>query len=107
MQCNYLKYFVVHKHECNGETIELGFDSEELLVNHYTIQSLNFYMNVKCTRGNATNLDKCCDKRVVKKFARNRNRFNVIDTLCKITDKRLLDQNKEFIVIKNYYKKLL
>jgi len=34
--------FEIHSHECSGHTLYLGVDSEDLLINHYIIQSLVF-----------------------------------------------------------------
>jgi hypothetical protein len=95
VQSAYLKSFIVHKHNCNGDTIDLGVNSEELLINHYINQSLRFYMDVKCTRGSATNFQNCPNKTAVQKFTKNRERFDVIDSLCNdVTDTRLVEQNK-------------
>lgn len=82
--------FGVHTHECLGDTLYLGVDSEELIINHYIVQSLVFYMEIKCTRGCADNFMNCPNKYVVEQQRKNRNRFNFIDKLAnEVLDERL------------------
>jgi len=82
--------FGVHNHECLGDTLYLGVDSEELIINHYIVQSLVFYMDIKCTRGCADNFMNCPNKHVVEQQRKNRKRFNFIDNLAnEVFDERL------------------
>jgi hypothetical protein len=96
VRSNCLKSFEVHYHICEGERIELGFDSNELLINHYINQSLRFYMDIKCTRGSATNFQNCGSKKSVEKFSKTRDRFDVIDSLANSEiDERLKKQTQQ------------
>jgi glycosyltransferase involved in cell wall biosynthesis len=45
--------FGVHGHRVNGNTFHTSHT--ELVINHYPIQSLNFFMTVKSTRGDVNN----------------------------------------------------
>uniref|UniRef100_A0A6C0JK10 Uncharacterized protein n=1 Tax=viral metagenome TaxID=1070528 RepID=A0A6C0JK10_9ZZZZ len=74
--------FSVHSHECLGDTLFLGSESEEMVINHYIIQSLVFYMEVKCVRGCADNFQNCLNKQAVEEQRKNRKRFNFIDKLA-------------------------
>jgi glycosyltransferase involved in cell wall biosynthesis len=100
---NNLKKFGIHKHECEGDTLILDAYSNEFVINHYIIQSLLFYLEVKCTRGSATNFMNCPNKLVVEQQRKTRARFNVIDKLANIVlDNRLLFQTVYVI-----YKKIV
>lgn len=100
---NQLTKFGIHKHECHGDTLILDAKSNEFLINHYIIQSLLFYLEVKCTRGSATNFMNCPNKVVVEQQRKTRARFNVIDKLANsVLDNRLLFQNSYCI-----YKKIV
>lgn len=91
----HLKKFGIHKHECNGDTLILDSYSKEFVINHYIIQSLLFYLEVKCTRGSATNFMNCPNKVVVEQQRKTRARFNFIDNIANsVEDKRLLFQKK-------------
>jgi len=82
IQPAFLKSFKVHFHECDGTRIELPFDSEELLINHYINQSLRFYIDIKCTRGSAANFHQHPNKDIVEQYAKTPERFAVIDSLA-------------------------
>jgi hypothetical protein len=72
--------FSVHAHACKGLTWTLPFDGN-LVLNHYMIQSLQFYMNVKCSRGSANHLELCPHSSTVKAQAKTKERFEFIDSL--------------------------
>ena len=48
--------FDIHRHVVNGQTIHIKYsDSCDLIINHYTVQSLEFFASVKATRGDVNN----------------------------------------------------
>jgi hypothetical protein len=63
----------------------LCVDSNYFILNHYRIQSLEFWENVKCTRGDADNYR-----------TRNLELFKFCD-INDVEDKRLYEQNKEWL----------
>ena len=84
--------FVLHKHFYNnnsyGKNISFDETNTPLLINHYAIQSKDFWQNVKMTRGDA---DYYYDK---QGWERNMNLFKQLD-INNIQDNRLNIQNKE------------
>ncbi len=65
-QTKYLSKIQIHEHEMShGRTIRVGWSVPKqmvLLVNHYAIQSLEFFMNVKATRGDVNRYLKTTDR---------------------------------------------
>jgi len=85
---NSLLSFNVHKNEVTGDTIHLKYDeSVDLVINHYSVQSLDFFMKVKSTRGDVNNwFDH-------QKLLRNKEYFDRYDT-NHVEDLKLLNQIK-------------
>ena len=85
--------FGVHRNEVNGPTYH---ERTSLLINHYTIQSLEFFMNVKATRGD------CDNHFTLNNLRRDRAYFDGYD-INDVRDSRLCDQNIDIteIVKKN------
>ena len=77
------KGFKIHSHIIKGDYIHL--DQDIMIVNHYNVQSLEFYITVKMTRGDSNNYIK----RNLKIFKWN-DINNIIDT-------KLYEQNKNMI----------
>jgi len=82
-----LLVFEVHAHRVRGLTRIIHYSmSAELVINHYNLQSLNFYMTVKATRGDVNNwLDHHGTKR-------SRHLFDQYD-INDVEDVRLQEQN--------------
>ena len=78
-----LTEFRIHKHNIIGESINIVTD--ELIINHYNVQSLEFYTQIKMTRGDSNNY--------IQRNLAIFNRYNLND----ITDNRLYEQNKDLI----------
>lgn len=82
--------FAVHEHTINGPTHHICYDEEapsELVINHYSIQSDNFFMSVKAIRGDINNwFDH-------EKLKRDREHFKNYD-INHVSDTRLAEQNK-------------
>jgi len=76
-------------HAHGRETRNISFNEKEpkLLINHYTIQSLEFWQNIKMTRGDA---DKYYDSQA---WERNMKLFSECDVNTNILDERLKNQN--------------
>jgi len=75
--------FVNKEHEKNNF---IKIDNEYFVINHYSCQSKDFWINIKCTRGDADNY-------------RNRTvigGFNELD-INEVEDNRLREQNKSII----------
>jgi hypothetical protein len=83
VKTNNLKGFKIHSHIIKGDYIHL--DQDIMIVNHYNVQSLEFYITVKMTRGDSNNYIK----RNLKIFKWN-DINNIIDT-------KLYEQNKNMI----------
>lgn len=85
-----LKDLEIHTTKVEGKTIHLKYSNESLIppliLNHYNIQSKNFYLNVKQTRGdiNARNVSR--DIKIFKSYDNN-----------DIRDFRLYFQNKAIV----------
>ena len=60
-------------------------DINFFILNHYRVQSLDFWMDVKCTRGDSNEF-----------LTRNLEEFRRLD-LNEVEDKRLYEQNKEWL----------
>ena len=82
--------FDVHDPRLFGSKINFEQDSTELLINHYNIQSLEFYLNIKGTRGDVNNWAD------VINLKRNKELFDEYD-LNEELDERLKNQNKNLI----------
>jgi hypothetical protein len=76
-------------HLKNNET-----KSAELIINHYAIQSFDWFMKVKGTRGDADNFIGIFER--VKQFSRNEEMFRDLD-INEVEDLRLAKQNKNAI----------
>jgi hypothetical protein len=90
--------FNVHSHQVKGNTIYLKYNENikpDLIINHYAIQSLDFFIKIKSTRGDVNNWFEH------QKLERNKQYFNSYD-INEITDNTLYEQNKDIILpIKN------
>ena len=85
--------FDVHQHHVKNSTVHLSYSDAEpsaLAINHYNVQSYNFYMNVKATRGDINNwfdsIKKSRDEALFKAYDKN-----------DVVDLRLFEQNKNII----------
>jgi hypothetical protein len=86
--------FDVHINNVNGTTIHLNYNDNNipsLVINHYNIQSYDFYIKVKGTRGDINNW---FDSQNLK---RNEELFYKLDK-NEVTDLRLFEQNKSKII---------
>lgn len=89
--------FRIHDHATKGATLNLRNNetkSSELLINHYAIQSYNWFMLVKAQRGDCTNLIGHFES--FKQFSRNEEMFKCLD-INEVEDLRLAKQNKNAI----------
>jgi len=80
-----------HRFRPGSNVIHLEYSDDKpppLVINHYTIQSYNFFMTVKATRGDINNWFDHVRK------SRNEAMFRSYDK-NEVTDLRLLEQNKE------------
>jgi hypothetical protein len=87
---NSLLNFSIHSQNVIGESINLRYqenDIHELIINHYNIQSLDFYLKIKSTKGDADNWFEHCN------LERNLDLFKKYD-INDIYDDRLYNQNK-------------
>lgn len=93
VKCGFINSFDVHAHNMSGSTIHLEYKEDmpsDLVINHYNVQSLDFYMRVKATRGDQDNwFNHINKKRDLELF--NKYDFNDIE------DDRLYNQNKALI----------
>ena len=80
----------IHSHIIKERTINISFGEHppKLLINHYTIQSLEFWKNIKMTRGD---INRYYDS---QNWQRDLQLFNDCDQNTNILDTRLSDQNK-------------
>lgn len=87
---NSLVLFNIHSNTVNGNTLHLEYSDSKLpplVINHYNIQSLEYFMTVKATRGDINNwFDHV-------KLKRDKEFFDGYD-INTITDVRLFEQNK-------------
>lgn len=95
-QTKYLSYFGIHECGITGNKLRLQYtetsDVPKLLINHYNIQSLEFYLSVKQTRGDINNWFD------YQNLKRDEKYFDFYDD-NDIQDTRLYEQNKEIITI--------
>lgn len=95
-----LNSFNIHTHIVNGNEIYLKYNETsvpELIINHYCIQSLDFFLKVKSTRGDINNwFDH-------QKLLRDTAYFNGYD-INDIYDDRLLKQNQKIVELVKYNK---
>lgn len=93
VQSTYLIEFGIHEHRVKGLTIHLAYDDENpppLVINHYNLQSRDFYINVKGRRGDINNwFDHI-------KLERDAQLFEQLDR-NDVEDLRLFHQNKSLI----------
>lgn len=89
--------FGIHEHTVDGQTIPVswrwaGQNKKDpiFLINHYILQSWNFYSTVKTTRGDADNWYDHCG------LSRDRKKFDEYD-INEVVDMGLLSQNKDLI----------
>jgi hypothetical protein len=87
-KCEHLKSFDIHSSTVDGNMLRI-IDTPEakLLINHYNIQSLEFFINVKGTRGDVNNWFDYI------KLERNKELFAEFD-VNDFEDLRLYNQNK-------------
>ncbi len=91
----YLVEFNIHSHVVRGETYHMQYDDQnipDLVINHYNVQSREFYMNVKATRGDVNNWFDS------QKLVRDAAMFDKYD-LNEVEDLRLFQQSKSSIRI--------
>jgi len=84
-----LKAFGVHKHTVGGRSFHLHSEEgsyADLIINHYPLQSLDFFMRVKATRGD------CDNNFQTHGWVRDRAYFDRLD-INEIKDLRLSQQN--------------
>ena len=92
--------FGLHVHQYDGSTIgrNVSFtedpENPDFLVNHYAIQSLNFWINVKMTRGDVNYYYDAMG------WNRNRTLFDEMD-VNDILDSRLMQQNCREVNLRN------
>jgi len=85
--------FSIHSHRVSGNEIFLNYkeyNNQQLLINHYSIQSQDFFLKIKATRGDC---DNWADHTKIK---RNLDYFNSYD-INEIDDYRLSIQNQNII----------
>lgn len=84
-----LKSFGIHNHDVHGPTVNRSYRDDPvnplLLINHYAVQSVEFWQTIKATRGDVN--------RHFSRDARNLDYFNCWD-INDIPDHRLRLQNK-------------
>jgi hypothetical protein len=81
----------VHSQNVRGNTVYLEYNDvtpPPLVINHYNIQSREFFMSVKATRGDINNYIESINKQ------RNEAWFNSLD-INEVDDFRLIEQNKD------------
>lgn len=89
--------FDIHRNNVHGETIHLKYSDEApppLVINHYTVQSLDFFMAVKATRGDINNYAQSIG------VVRDKPYFDSYD-INDVVDMRLFEQNKTKISFGN------
>ena len=95
-QTKYFESFGIHECGIKGNKLRLQYtetsEVPRLLINHYNIQSLEFYLSVKQTRGDINNWFEH------QNLKRNEKYFEYYDD-NDIEDKRLYEQNKSLITI--------
>ena len=101
MKTDFIKNFGIHSSELDsGNSINLSYTTgkNELFINHYQLQSKEFFINIKGTRGDVNNhYDSIGLKRNLDKFMESNLKGNEIE--CNT----LIEQNREIIKkVKNY-----
>jgi hypothetical protein len=95
---NALKQFNIHSHSVTGQEIKLKYEEDnipDLIINHYSIQSQDFFLKIKATRGDINNWMETTN------YIRNLDLFKMYD-INDIYDDRLFNQNKYIITsVKN------
>lgn len=88
---NVLKYGI-HSSQISGSAINLSYSTNknELLINHYQLQSLDFFINVKGTRGDVNNWYNHVG------LVRNTDHFMKTDSNV-VEDNELIEQNRSII----------
>ena len=73
--------FGVHGHTVKGKTIHSSQDN--LIINHYPLQSFNFFMNVKATRGDVNNFFDLTGRKRNEDYFRKQDINEIEDTRLK------------------------
>jgi hypothetical protein len=81
--------FEIHAHGNESKNISFNENEPKLLINHYAIQSVEFWQNIKMTRGD---VNKYYDSQA---WERNLKLFYDCDTKTNILDERLKNQNNK------------
>ena len=84
----------IHLHHCNGVLKNISFDEKNtpLLINHYAVQSKDYWETIKMTRGD-------CDKYYDSQgWERDLKLFEEMD-VNQIKDERLKEQNKKSVTV--------
>ena len=85
--------FSIHEHEVSGITSHMVYNDEQpsdLVINHYNLQSLDFFIRIKGTRGDINNwFDHI-------RYSRDKTLFERLDK-NDVDDIRLFEQNKSII----------
>lgn len=108
-QTKYWKSFLVHEHEMiNGKekTIRVGWNNGRkgaLLVNHYTVQSLHFWMNIKGTRGDVNRYLQTQDRNLALFQEQDHN--DVQDHRLALQTQVLLEKKSKITKISHLHKK--
>lgn len=93
-QTSQFKKFDIHHNETSGKTIRLNYNDTSgtpaFLINHYNIQSYDFFMKIKSTRGDVNNWFD------FKNLKRDEELFHKQDD-NDVLDMRLYEQNKQII----------
>lgn len=86
-----IKSFNIHTIDTDGNQINISHEkNDELLINHYQLQSKEYWINIKSKRNSDVN-----DWFVSSDINyRNIEEYNVMDSVCTIIDDRLYNQNK-------------
>jgi len=93
-KCAHFKNFDIHSSNVDGKMLRIvDAKDAKLLINHYNLQSLEFFINVKGTRGDVNNwFDHI-------KLQRDKEFFAEVD-INDLEDLRLCKQNRELILSK-------
>jgi hypothetical protein len=85
-----LIHFDVHTSNVRGDKIHFDGENADLIINHYAIQSFDFFMRIKATRGDVNNWANTYN---IKRDEEYFERYDTND----IYDDRLYIQNKDII----------
>jgi hypothetical protein len=75
--------FNVHGHIVKGKTIHLKYSDQNppiLIINHYPLQSYNFFMTIKATRGDINNWFDSTGRKRNEKYFKNQDINEIEDT---------------------------